>query len=87
MDDERDPATFKMDAYAADFVDNAETANNVQSVLSAMITQIEADSKWALSPSKDQGAGGLDAQRSEAADDTTQAESLDDLFDEFHHDV
>lgn len=38
LDDERDYSQFKLDAYQNDFVDNSETANNVQSVLSAMIT-------------------------------------------------
>lgn len=54
-----------------------------------MVTQIEVDNKWALSASKQQeGVSGMDAYRSEANDDaTTQAESLDDLFDEFSNDV
>ena len=51
LDDERDYSQFKLDAYNKDFVDNAETANNIQSVLSAMVTQIESDNKWVLSPS------------------------------------
>ena len=46
LDDERDPTQFKLDAYNKDFVDNSETSNNVQSVLSAMITQIESEKQW-----------------------------------------
>ena len=38
LDDEKDYSSFKLDAYKKDFVDNAETANNIQSVLSAMVT-------------------------------------------------
>lgn len=46
LDDERDPSSFKLDAYQNDFVNNSETSNNVQSVLSAMITQIDSDKNW-----------------------------------------
>ena len=87
MDDERDYSLFKLDAYKKDFVDNAETANNIQSVLSAMITQIESDNKWVLAPSQEKDSAGVDAYKSEFEDGTTQAESLDDLFEEFQHDV
>ena len=87
MDDERDYSLFKLDAYKKDFVDNAETANNIQSVLSAMITQIESDNKWVLAPSQEKDSAGVDAFKSEFEDGTTQAESLDDLFEEFQHDV
>lgn len=53
-----------------------------------MVTQIEVDNKWALAPSQMKDAAGVDAFRSEINDDaTTQAESLDDLFDEFSNDV
>ena len=87
LDDERDYGQFKLDAYKKDFVDNAETANNIQSVLSAMVTQIESDNKWILAPSQEKDSAGVDAHLSNADDGTTQAESLDDLFDEFQHDV
>jgi hypothetical protein len=41
-----------LDDYNHDFVDNAETANNIQSVLSAMITQIEHDNNFSLAQSQ-----------------------------------
>ena len=88
LDDEKDYSSFKLDAYKKDFVDNAETANNIQSVLSAMVTQIESDNKWVLAPSQEKDSAGVDAFRSEVdGDGTTQAESLDDLFEEFQHDI
>lgn len=61
LDDERDYSQFKLEAYEKDFVDNAETANNIQSVLSAMVTQIECDNKWALAPSQEKDSAGVDA--------------------------
>jgi hypothetical protein len=60
LDDEKDYSKFKLDVYKNDFVDNAETANNIQSVLSAMITQIESDNSWVLSNSQEKQIG-LDA--------------------------
>jgi hypothetical protein len=45
LDDERDYSKFKIDAYKADFISNPETANNISSVLSAMITHIEENSQ------------------------------------------
>ncbi len=89
LDDECDPAKFSLDAYKKDFVSNSETANNIQSVLSAMITQIDADKKWELAQSQQISAGGLDNNTASAmdVDASTQAESLNDLFEEFHHEV
>jgi len=46
LDDEKDASDFNLNTYKKDFVDNAETANNIQSVLSAMISQIENDKVW-----------------------------------------
>ena len=62
LDDEKDNSKFKLDVYKNDFVDNAETANNIQSVLSAMITQIESDNSWVLSNSQEKDHG-LDASQ------------------------
>ena len=86
LDDERDYSNFKIDAYKKDFVENAETANNITSVLSAMITQIETENNWMLAASQEKGSAAVDP--SAMADDaTTQAESLDDLFEDFQHEV
>ena len=93
LDDERDYTSFSLDAYNKDFVSNSETANNIQSVLSAMITQIETDKKWVMAASQEKGGSKLDAIGGPSSeimggeDVTTQAESLDDLFDEFQHEV
>lgn len=46
IDDERDYTKFSIGAFRDDFVDNAETTNNISSVLSAMITQIDRDNNW-----------------------------------------
>mmetsp|Transcript_16412 Transcript_16412/g.20801 ORF Transcript_16412/g.20801 Transcript_16412/m.20801 type:complete len:111 (-) Transcript_16412:409-741(-) len=50
-----------------------------------MITQIESDKNWELNFSQQHKESGL-AHMSEA-DNTTVAESLDDLFDEFEHEI
>lgn len=84
LDDEREPTSFKLDAYQKDFVDNSESANNVQSVLSAMITQIDSDKNWQMSPSMQQTSGLAHASEIDA---TTMADSLDDLFDEYENEI
>ena len=87
LDDERDYSNFNINVYKKDFVDNSETANNVQSVLSAMITQIETENSFSLAKSQEKTPGMDMQQRSEVDDNTTMGESLDDLFDEFSHEV
>ena len=52
-----------------------------------MITQIEVDNKWELPLSQQKDASRLDINGSQIDDATTQAESLDDLFEEFQHDI
>lgn len=86
LDDERDYANFNINVYKKDFVDNSETANNVQSVLSAMITQIESENTYNLAKSQEKTPG-VDVDRFDIDDNTTMAESLDDLFDDFNSEV
>ena len=43
--DDEPQGPFDMSAYKNDFVGNSETANNISSVLSAMITHIEGVNK------------------------------------------
>ena len=50
-----------------------------------MITQIEVDNTWALAASQEKGPAGVESQ--EEVEVSTQAESLDELFESFHHDV
>ena len=65
---------------------NPETSNNISSVMSAMITQIDVDNNW------DQQRGavsmiGEQAIESDNLDGTTAADSLDDMFKQFSMDV
>lgn len=46
LDDERDYSKFRDDVYKADFVANPETQNNISSLISAMVTQIDHDNNW-----------------------------------------
>ena len=86
LDDERDYSKFKIDTFKNDFVSNPETSNNISSVMSAMITQIDVDNNW------DQQRGavsmiGEQAIESDNLDGTTAADSLDDMFKQFSMDV
>jgi hypothetical protein len=42
IDEERNMGSFSIQGYQNDFVCNNETSNNISSVLSAMISQIES---------------------------------------------
>lgn len=79
LDDERDPESFTDIAYKNDFVANNETSNNISSVLSAMITNIEHENyKAHENESVMQGSvmGG-----------STEAETIDDLFSQWEDEI
>ena len=83
QDDQKDYSKFKIDAYKSDFISNPETANNISSVLSAMITHIDENSQhpW------DQETEEKEDHVNSIDNDVTMAESLDDLFEEFSHEI
>ena len=86
IDDERDYTKFSIGAFKDDFVDNAETTNNISSVLSAMITQIDRDNNW----DQERPTASMIGEQvieSDRMDNTTAADSLDDLFRQFQEDV
>ena len=77
LDDEKDFSQFNIDAYKADFVDNAETANNISSVLSAMVTHIDENSLFNKQAKETSRMQPNETQM----DQTTAADSLEDLFE------
>ena len=85
LDDERDYSKFRTDAYANDFVDNPETKNKISSLISAMVTQIDQDNNWDNAQGIPSALG--ISQMSNDFEQTTQAESLDDLFDHYAHEI
>lgn len=74
LDDEEPAKAFDFSAYRNDFVQNPETANNISSVLSAMITHIAVANK---------GEEGRPASAT-----STQAETdIESLFSNFEHQI
>jgi hypothetical protein len=66
-------------------VANPETQNKISSLISAMVTQIDHDNNW----DQPLGVGGSEVGIEQASVDeqTTQAESLDDLFEHYAHEI
>mmetsp|Transcript_30514 Transcript_30514/g.29912 ORF Transcript_30514/g.29912 Transcript_30514/m.29912 type:complete len:136 (-) Transcript_30514:157-564(-) len=71
VDDERDPAQFKLDIYNADFNEHKETRNQISSVMSAMVNQIAIENSSLEN----------DELRSMVQ---SQQPSIDDLFEDFN---
>lgn len=77
LDEERDKSTYFSDkAYQKDFIPNKEASNTVSSIMSAMVTQIAAENK-------DHSM----MNESKLAEESTEPESLDDLFDHYHKEI
>jgi hypothetical protein len=71
--DDEDKSTFSLKTYANDFVDNPETSNNISSMLSAMITHIDALSK---------------PEVVEKSEESTAGETnIDEMFESFAFDI
>ena len=66
IDEERDPAYFKDDIYKSDFIPDKESANTVPSIISAMVSQIAQENSQFMESNLDK---------------STEAETLDDIFD------
>lgn len=74
LDDEEPAKAFDLGAYKNDFVKNPETANNISSVLSAMITHIAVANK---------GEEGRPASEPSTQEET----DIDSLFASFEHQI
>jgi hypothetical protein len=70
LDDEVQAKEFDISAYKKDFVSNPETSNNISSVLSAMITQIETAN-----------SGQTGRPMTPAEPSTADETNIDDLFE------
>ena len=73
LDEGRDKSThFSDKVYKADFIPNNETVNCVASIMSAMVSQIGFDNSQ---------------HNSQFSNQSTQAETIDDLFDHFQKEI
>ena len=76
LDDEPSAQEQDLTYYKKDFVSNSETSNNISSVLSAMVTHIEATN------------GGQTGRPASPCDPSTAEETnIDDLFESFAHEI
>lgn len=86
IDEERNMGSFSIQGYQNDFVCNNETSNNISSVLSAMISQIESSPEQKDYQNSYIGARGTSVGYDDNAS-TVEESNLDDLFDNFSSNV
>ena len=76
LEEHRPEGYFTDKVYKKDFIPNPEVSNNVSSIMSAMVSQIALDNQ-----------GSMMSEQSNAGDESTQPETLNDLFEDYQREI